>query len=347
MQKIILLSILFLGFFSLSPKIKANDGVFFGQGSQLVPLKQTDIKMLSENIVIQQDQKGRGYHFQAQFKFKNPTDKIIPVTIGFPEWECQGDCDPKNKWTLSHFLTWVRGESVKTKIKEGVSNVHFKNNARVHSFVVTFQPQEQLEIKHKYSMKASGSVEGQEIHYLTRSGALWNGPIAQAVFTVYLNRFPQNFAFPSSYNLKTYQRVAHGSSKGLKAVFEQKNWVPQEDLYIHYNMTNYNVFMPKDCPFPGRKADQSTKEHVASLTKADRDFCRNAIYATYGYPFKTPKWNQIFYKASQKIRSSMPFLSAGDSESQQNWTIRFMEKDLQFKPSVISSEDQSLIQALK
>src|SRR5262245_17886654 len=64
----------------------ANDTAAGGSGSDLVPLEVTDVRMVSEDILIRAV--GASWQVQADYVFENLGDRPVELQVGFPEYAC-------------------------------------------------------------------------------------------------------------------------------------------------------------------------------------------------------------------------------------------------------------------
>jgi hypothetical protein len=177
--------------------VSANDSSFGGLGADLGPQKRSDVLMLSEDIkAVETDLEpmGRVWAIEAKYVFKNPSEKRVQFTMGFPERLCYPDSDcaspSGDHTTFRDIITQVDGIRVKTQVKPtGNKNKEWSELGRVHLFNISFNPKQTKEIKHRYYMGISTSVEGERrFHYITKTGALWGDQSAkQDLVLVYLS----------------------------------------------------------------------------------------------------------------------------------------------------------------
>lgn len=286
--------------------LQANDASFMGKGADVSPVKETKIQMVAEDIMIVEGDKG--WEVKAKYWFSNPTEETVDLQVGFPEYKCDGDC-AEGSWTFHNLKTLVQGKEIKHRIGEVQANPYYDQAGRVYLFDVQIKSKEVIAVEHNYFYEISSSVEGRDLFYITRTGALWNGPIGNARFTVIFNNRPYRMVFPPEYLLQEFTEKFDSKLKQprTKVVFEMKNWTPTRDFDLAFDSTVANPYLQNDCPHPSRLIDYdyvaqknvplSDKEAIAFLTSEvkDPDVCRNLIYAIHGYPFKNKKWSQKFY----------------------------------------------------
>ena len=103
-------SVLIAVLFWVSPTF-ANDATFGGAGGALAPLKETRIRMASEDILLEALDNDY-WSVTASYVFENTTSKTVVVQLGFPELGCMGDCDMGHPFTMNGLVTTVRGRPV-------------------------------------------------------------------------------------------------------------------------------------------------------------------------------------------------------------------------------------------
>jgi len=298
----------------LSTQALANDAVFGGTAADLVPIKEKNLKMASEDIEIiemapSKEWDGlRHWQINATYTFENPTKKEISATFGFPEMACdeEGDCNTKgdSRFTFHNMKTSVDGKQVKVSVgKVDKDSKWAPELGQVHMFKVTIPAGKKVEVVHNYQMGTSGSsMQDEWVSYVTKTGSLWNGPIGSAKFTIKLLRRPWGFSYPADYKLKSYETEKDG--KHTSIVFAMKNWVPKQDLNLllgsqftgmakcpPMQQVIWEVYQSEDEP----QVDLMD-EYFKSMSDADLRKCRNLVYAAHGYTFKDKKLQKLFYK---------------------------------------------------
>jgi hypothetical protein len=341
---------------SLIPAASANDGTWGGDGADLVPLKERRIRMAAEDIVMEYvPVKQYGYRWQvtANYTFENPTDETVTVTMGFPEKFCDGESDcgsPDNKHTFWDMKTSVDGKPVKMRIGK-VSPREEKwapELGRVHLFDVTIAPKATASVVHTYHHGHSGSSMGDSnLSYITKTGALWNGPIGKARFTVRLPERPWGLVYPKTYNLKSYTSRKQGKGVSTELIFEQENWTPTQDLDLYFGSP---MTQESGCPqvhetIIGEGIKKPTlaaaQEVFGRLTDEKLRICRNMPYAHHGYAFKDEKLQQYFYTGPRAVSDAYDKEGPGD----------FIRIDYQLNPfyeeSMLSKDEQGYVKLIK
>lgn len=289
----------------------ANDAVFGGDGADLAPIQETRVRMASEHIeldrraVDRRMENGRTARQQvwevvASYVFENPTDRPITLTLGFPEDRLDDDESPPfgDRHAFRDLRITVAGQDVPHRIGTVRRAPRWAPWAgklgRVHLFSVTFRPGP-TPIVHRYVMAVSYSnMTTSWLTYVTRTGALWNGPIGRARFTFRVPERPWSLVWPRSFATPTMRTLADGRTE---VAFEQTDWRPTQDLFVHFGGPGRPLFPP--CPSASR--DDAPWEFFR-LPPADRRVCANLPYAHHGYAFKDPQLRARFYQKPVPIR---------------------------------------------
>jgi hypothetical protein len=278
----------------------ANDSSFGGEGAELIPLKETRIRMAAEDIVL--EKKERRWHIEATYTFENPTAEVVQLQLGFPERHCDPESDCQDGGGIfKDMKTTARGVELPLK----VGTVDPKNEwaphlGKVFLFDLTFQPKEKVTVVHRYSHAANSSVDGEWVSYVTRTGGLWNGPIGSARFTLRTPEKPWSLRHPKQFKLTSYVERPVGKGKGqTEIIFEMKDWTPKTDLNVLFLRPLGEGYVG-GCPDPYYASYDSLGKTTAveMLQKADDATlvkCRNMVYAHHGYTFKTKELQDFFY----------------------------------------------------
>ena len=80
----------------------ANDGVFFAGGSQLVPIKETNIAITKEVLTISLQDDGYA-NVNVQYEFRNNGDEKV-VTMGFESMAPYNDDKTLNKRSIHPYI---------------------------------------------------------------------------------------------------------------------------------------------------------------------------------------------------------------------------------------------------
>ena len=345
----------------------ANDAVFGGAGSDLVPIKQKNLKMVSEDIVIEEVGKKNGWKYDhweitATYTFENPTDQSITTQFGFPERMCdpESDCNSKKggQYTFFNMKTTVNGKRVKVKVGEVSSESSWAPElGRVHLFDVTIPAKKKTTVVHKYQMGLSGSfMQETELLYVTKTGALWNGPIGSARFTIRTKQRPWGFGFPKTYNLESFTTKREGKKARTEIVFAMKDWTPTQDLTVVLG-ADYMPF--KGCPSPLMFVDtvydhedkldiERAKKELEELSTAQLRQCRNLVYARHGYTFKDKKLGEFFYEHSKPTAAKETKWGYNQTlYPPEDYKVLIYKQNLNYTPDMLTERDSKWVKAFK
>jgi hypothetical protein len=314
----------------------ANDGVFGGSGASLAPLESTPIRMVNEDIVL--DLRGRplAWNVTAIYEFENPTDAAVTVQMGFPEARCnpeEGDCYGQGG-RFRGLRTRVRDVPVRHRIGRVTSESPWAMElSRVHLFNVTFAPRERVRIEHRYTYDRSfTAVLGENVHYLTRTGALFAGPIEVARFTVRTPNPPLLVEHPRTFRMLSWDRGMDGRRGVTELVFETRNWTPAEDFGL---LLGDFVRIEAGAPVGDGSIDLSECPHgMDGLGPGGREFfeeairasprelleaCRTFVFALSGHTFRDARFTRAFFGGPSR-----------DSGMGEDWVVELLRPATSF-----------------
>jgi hypothetical protein len=327
----------------------ANDFAYGGDGSNLMPLEKTPVRMVSETITIEhaslQHPNAQGWQVRAAYIFENPTAEPLTLKVGFPEFRCdenEGDCAVEGN-TFVELTTWVGGREV--EMGEGKVSKRHEWSAdldRVHTFEVSFQPRQTQKVIHTYRFAGSSSVWAEHPSYVTRTGALWNGPIGRATFIFRTPTRPYGLTFPKEFQLARYVERLEGEQRKryvTELVFEQREWVPRGDLELELHHRGLQLLGLR-CPIMDMIVEDSEGltspdyylwNELRELSSEELRQCRNLPYAAHGYPFQDPALSELFY-GTQENNGIMSFFSRENPE---------------FTPAMLTGDEWIYIRTMK
>ncbi len=295
---------------------QANDTAIGGNGVTLLPIKNDNITMVDEHIVIDgvptKDGLVSGWKVHCTFHFKNETDKPQKLTMGFPfqrkiedlsggEFPPE-DPDPKKMSPadkafylapfIKSFTTKVRGVAVKSKEIE----IKDKRSPYGQAWVwdVEFAPGETIEVINTYEHESSSDPIRYWVDYILLTGKNWKGgKIGRSQLEVRPNI---DFFLDDPLDYGVDEIKLEQSPKGVrmeqegkfrKFVWDLKDFAPDEDLHCSFFPAQWALIywkqMEKDDPFENYDCE-------------DLRLMRNAYYAWYGYPFQSPDLKAHFSK---------------------------------------------------
>lgn len=351
----------------------ANDGSFGGSGASLAPLASTPIRMAREDIAMELTGRPLAWSVTALYWFENPTDREVSVQMGYPETRCdpeEGDCSGQGG-QFRGLSTRVRGRRVRHRVgRVSAESPWAMELDRVHLFDVTFAPRERVRVEHRYTYDRSfTAVLGENVHYLTRTGALWSGPIGEARFTVRTPDPPWRVDHPRVFPLVSWDRVVQNGRGLTELVFEVRDLRPTVDfdlllapaarLQAGEPIGDGSVDV-SECPAGlGRTASSGEERRAAQqwLREATRDelaACRNLAFALSGYTFRNARWARAFYGAGDAraaaagegfvvaaMRPARSFTAAQMPVSHGAWVRRF-NAELARRPAPANGQGDDL-----
>ncbi len=166
---------------------KADDGPFITELGALQPLKESQIRMESEDVVFTYGVDGiiKG---KVTFNFVNTTDRAVELDTIFP---LEGNAGDEQAIAYAKNVTVkVGGRAVKTETKRGYYPERDGQGELVTSpkvmgivFPLSFAPHGKVQVEVSFEPDVSGWIFPGFL-YLVGSGAGWAGNIGQADFSV-------------------------------------------------------------------------------------------------------------------------------------------------------------------
>jgi hypothetical protein len=285
------------------PPAQANDSAFGGSGSDLIPLTETTIRMASEEILFTAASplsfKGDWgeWEVEARYRFENPSQRAVRLTMGFPETRCgdddwSGDGSP-HCGEFRGLRTEVRGVPVEMHAGKVGKPPWSERLGRVYLFEVSFKPRETIEIVHKYRYDRTPGSGYESLTYVTATGALWNGPIGSARFRLIgLEIPPRAVQYPPSFHLAESVERPTPAGGRTDLTFETRDWRPTGD----FSLTLINDYWPSrfNCPLL-ENIEADDPDWRALDAKALR-LCRNLPFAAHGKAFEDRDLAEQFYR---------------------------------------------------
>ena len=217
-------------------------------GNTAVPVKENRIKMVKEEVNINGsvDLDNTNNTTQAIFTFENTTDKKIKLEMGFPFTKKYSGLNPKIIGNCLTFTTKIDGKNIPVEKIKTASNTKLKIGSEysyMYIWPIIFKPKEKKivecvyecsrELTHDPICEREIGLTGSSIHYVTKTGALWKGPIGQADFYVSIGN-------NLSERLKKRNTRVVITPKGYKIVdyktieWHFQNWKPTDDIHIEF-----------------------------------------------------------------------------------------------------------------
>jgi YARHG domain len=318
----------------------ADDSAYYGNGYHVYPMQNSDVQLVAETIVITDNfsfgrtppvGKGR-FTINVDMTFKNQGPDTT-LQMGFPVMVDDGGGELVE--INAHFRTWVNGKEVKVLRKQGMPNPlkddwHFSKT--VYTYTVSFKKGETKKIKHSYNVSGTEFNTGRwTLRYILRTGALWKGVIEDfsLIYKTHISKAKDIIGF-----LPREQRsVLKGKELRLFWIF--KNFEPKNDFFAIGGATTTNptflvrssVSRDMEAIKPGHGGD--------TLTSAELRYARNKVFASYGYPFKSPFVRAQFYYPGSPYKESASFSEKKMSKEHLAY-VEFLSK----READISKEDE-------
>jgi hypothetical protein len=320
-------------FLAISIGVFADDGVFYANGSTLLPLKETSIRMKKE--ILNLTRSSNLMQVDIYFEFFNP-GALKELTVGFVTPPADADLDEKE---ASHphiydFMVMVNDSLLPFKIirmeKSGfkLNDSIASGNDFVYYFKVVFKPGLTV-IRHSYNYDGGGSVETMhDYFYRLTTGTGWAGGMIED-FELNINMGNDCcFSVPVTFNDKSTPWLITGIGRlgnslaasnvlnygegGIQMVYIKqgylqariKNFKPKTDLsitqYLPWIETRYWTSKTSDNDFIGLNEifydRDSTAGMIGRLSDAQLRLYKNLNYARCGYVFKDTWLKQQFSK---------------------------------------------------
>jgi hypothetical protein len=294
--------------------VQADDSVYMGSGYQVYPIQNSDVQLVAETIVITDEHAfGRAPSFgddrfiiNVDMTFKNQGPNTT-LQMGFPVME-----DDEAGEVDTHFRTWVNGKEVAITRKQGMpnpANGDLNFSKTVYTYSVSFKKGETKKIKHSYNVGGTDSNTGNwELRYILRTGALWKGVIEDfsLIYKTHISKAKNIFGFLP----REQQSVVKGEE--LHILWNFKNFKPKKDFLAIGGATHINPTLLVESSLSEDMKDIMSDSTVAStiiglLTSVELRYARNKVFASYGYPFKSPFVRAQFYYPGSPYKESASF----------------------------------------
>lgn len=213
----LLAHLLFLPIYLLNcGPLVANTGVFNGAGSQVMPIKNSQIQLKEEevNITLTIPNKPAKWgvsffidaHVVANFHLDNTTDATVPLQLGFPFLSTQGFGDEETIIKNLNFQVTSNGSHKPTEMKHGLIEKSLDPKGlfdKVITWEENFEALSHKDIKVTYDLplsfvamnigkKLSTYGLAYTFSYITKTAYTWRNPVNKAVFHINLSNLPEH-----------------------------------------------------------------------------------------------------------------------------------------------------------
>lgn len=289
--------------------VQADDTVYSGNGYHVYPIQNSDVQLVAETIVITDNYAFSGgprfgsgrFTINVDMTFKNHGPDTT-MQMGFPVLIDARDGEAVEIKT--HFRTWVNGKEVLITKKQGVPNPlkddwHFSKT--VYTYTVSFKKGETKKIKHSYNVGGSDtSIGSWELKYILRTGALWKGVIDDfsLIYKTHISKAKDIIGF-----LPREQR-SELEGKVLRLFWNIKNFEPKNDFLVMGGSSQYYLVTSSVAKDMNVKDIKKSYSYEPSATLR---YVKNKVFASYGYPFKSPFVRAQFYYPGSPYKESASF----------------------------------------
>lgn len=296
-------------FLSTVTTAAANDTAFGGGGATPMPIREGNVQMKDEHIVISGKDINSGnldghWKYACDYTFKNLSDKSVALKMGFPfpvRSEEEAVTVPKG-YKLKNgdpivydFTVKINDKLVNTQFYSISPNLNEQMDYKgAYIWDMTFQPNEEIKVYHNYLTGITFNVMGQIwVSYVLRTGGLWQGGKIGAAKLEVIPNTPTRLCNELDEQTKPPALVGMkiiGKKAERKYVWNLKNFSPQMDLELCLqtgrDYIRYHVVYPI--------AEGSDSIQLDKMSLLELRFLRNAIYAQYGRGFQDAQMQDYF-----------------------------------------------------
>ena len=218
-------------------------------GNTVIPILQRHVRMVRETVNITPDDFVK-YKVDAVFLFENTTGRTIHFDMGFPfTYHIRGSADA--------FISYVDGNEVpvtkksvnkvmKSRIKAKIGTGLYYKYDYMYTWPITFKPHEKKIVECIYYVQwLDDRGSGGYLTYVTKTGALWEGTIGQADFSIeipieYFDSKVYCFTIsPQGFTVSSTPVDVNiiGIGEGLpykKVEWHFRNWKPTQNIHLDY-----------------------------------------------------------------------------------------------------------------
>lgn len=293
----------------------ANDTSFGGSGASPMPIRQNNVRMMSEHIVIQgkniASSEGNGeWRYRCDYTFRNETNRTINLEMGFPFPVYDPDDGDiavpkgrvvKKQGALVHdFSVTINGQPIVITRRKIQSNEKLKMYYKdAYLWPMHFLPHQTVVVHHDYITGVTiNSMGFSWVDYVLRTGGLWHGGVIGYALLEVIPNTPTRLCselltdHPNPMAPKPAGIKIFGKKQFRRYVWDLKRFSPTEDLrlclqtgrhYIQHRLV-YQIEHYKDAD--NTRLQNMSLAHLALL--------RNTIFAQYGRQFKNIRLQHYF-----------------------------------------------------
>jgi hypothetical protein len=290
--------------------LHANDTSFGGAGGLPVPVKETNVKMVDEKIVLQGHELNttnfRGkWRVICDFTFENTSNMPLAFKMGFPlpviGEESAVSIPAGHKGDLGDplvhdFAISVDGQSKPVKRQPiGANEEHGIYYKEAYLWDMSFLPRQTVKVHHDYVTGITGDVMGfNTVSYVLKTGGLWQGGAIGHTHLEVIPNAPSRICSEIDKSVEEYTATTPPGMKIVtdgryrKYVWDLDDFTPKNDLNLCLLFGKPYIFHQIVVPIINQTMD------LKSLSKEKLRLLRNTIFAQYGRKFKDQALQQYF-----------------------------------------------------
>lgn len=235
----------------------ANDASMGRMGETVYALQETDVIMVSEDILIKFNTEDSSGNVTCKFVFKN-SGEAKTVLMGFPasmEIEYEG-LTTEERVRLNNFTAFKNGQEILVSEIDGSSmEEQFSKYPSWYTFEVVFDAGETLTMTHAYDVNFTYYSEGSiSIGYILETGSTWKDNIGHSKVTFDLSEIE-----PWGIEMYDYSSIDDFRFENGRLTFEKWDFKPDFNLEI---MTNARYFKDYSGPWELTEAAKERKQFL-------------------------------------------------------------------------------------
>ncbi len=278
----------------------ANDTAWGGTPGNLFPIQTTEVQMVEEHVILQQNSKQNSWDISVEFSFKNTSDKPVELTMGFPFYVVEEETElaqPKGSKELKpndpvvwNFSNTVDGVSTKFKKQEVKLNEKHPDLYYKWAYVwpMKFKAGQTIKVVNKYRQGITADSSGHIIpNYILMTGGMWKGgKIGRSQIDI----LGDDDAIPCGSGDGVITPPGSRLDKtdsGPALRWDLKDFAPKTDVEGCFLSRNHFRMME----FSGLE-----QTNLEGMSAADLRVMRNTVFALHGYTFKDADLQKHFEK---------------------------------------------------
>jgi len=221
----------------LTVSVSANDGVMGRNGESVYLMDDSDVSMVSEDIVLTYP--GRSIpSVECTFIFTN-TGEAKTVLMGFPamvKYDPHDLLNDPENLRLTDFTAFRNGIPVEVKELDGADiDNGYPYYTSWYVFEVTFDAGETLTMTHSYNLHLGGDSGGNIfMGYVLETGSSWKGDIEHSRVTFDIsvfNAYAVQDILDTGFSPFRYPLSSLTYEEG-KIIFDRRNFVPRHNIAL-------------------------------------------------------------------------------------------------------------------